>query len=740
MTTGQQAGLGGQRVELRTMVRAMQEESIGPAVVGLYVVGVILFLSLAQYSIHVATLLALLLPTTGWLLQHRSYLMTVWLLVIGSLVVLLLVVSATRLSPALCLLAIPIGFVGAFVDVKAGTGMAVLCSLLPLAPPAGLPMEDPLRVVILISIWGTLGVVWLASRPVWWALEWSWSSYERNQELLEEARDQRVQLRRTLADLAQANQQLVRMNHLVQDLRHAADEARRAKEQFVANVSHEMRTPLNMILGFSEMILRSPRVYGKVPAALLADLAVVLRNSQHLAGLIDDVLDLSQIGTGRMALSRERVSLAEIIDGAVEAVRRLYASKGLYLRVEVESTLPLVYCDRTRIRQVILNLLSNAARFTEVGGVELRAWQEGKDAVISVADTGPGIAPDALGRIFQPFEQLDNSVRRRYGGSGLGLAISRGFVELHGGQMTLESEQGRGSTFYVRLPIDPPAPLAGDVTRWLDPTWEYRQRPTYTGLTTPRVRPRLVVVETDNSLRRLLVRYLDQVEVVSLTSLEEAAAELERMPAQALLVNDTSVSTALERLKQVSLPAGVPVLACALPAAIGFAQAIGAARYLVKPVQREQLMRAIGEFPLAGNTILVVDDEPDTQQLFWRMLASADKEYRVLTAGDGQEALETMRANRPDLVLLDLVMPNMDGFRFLEICSQDPELRSIPIVVISARDPAGEPIVSDALAITLAGGLSVAQLLRYIELLSGVSAARTDEQGNPASPSPSGGQ
>src|SRR6185503_18004148 len=196
-----------------------------------------------------------------------------------------------------------------------------------------------------------------------------------------------------LADLAQANLQMTRLNILAQGLRQAAEEARRAKEEFVANVSHELRTPLNMIIGFSETILQSPGAYGKkIPPALLADLMVIYRNAEHLSELINDVLDLSQVDAEKMALTKEQAQLGEIVEEATTAIRPLYTSKGLYLDVDIPENLPSIFCDRTRIREVLLNLLSNAGRFTERGGVHLRGWLKGNDVVVSVTDSGPGIA------------------------------------------------------------------------------------------------------------------------------------------------------------------------------------------------------------------------------------------------------------------------------------------------------------------------------------------------------------
>ena len=200
-----------------------------------------------------------------------------------------------------------------------------------------------------------------------------------------------------------------------------------------------------MIIGFSEMAMYSPETYGpNIPQALLADLEIVLRNSRHLSSLIDDVLDLSQIDAGQMALMKEPTALGEIIAAVATAVRPLFNSKGLYLRTDIPLNLPPLHCDRIRIRQVLLNLLSNAGRFTEKGGVWVGARQEGNQVVVSVADSGPGIKADEAAKVFKPFQQLDGSIHSYWTGSGLGLSVSKHFVELHKGKMWLESVPGAG--------------------------------------------------------------------------------------------------------------------------------------------------------------------------------------------------------------------------------------------------------------------------------------------------------
>ncbi|PKO23992.1 MAG: hypothetical protein CVU38_01295 [Chloroflexi bacterium HGW-Chloroflexi-1] len=684
--------------------------------------------------------LLLLLQLLVWALRRISYLASAWALVIGCVAVNVVLVAWSGISPALCLLAWSVGLAALFVSIKAGVLTAAACTLLlGCAPPSFLPADPTLRGVSLIGCWSTVMLIWLTVRPLWTTLQWAWSSYQESQRLLEEGRDARWQLKQTLADLADANVQLTRLNQLAQGLRQAAEEARRAKEQFVTNVSHELRTPLNMIVGFSELIMQAPKTaYGRLPAALLADLAVIHRNSQHLAALIDDVLDLSQVEAGQMALARERVELREIVDAAVEAIRPLFAARGLDLHVEVSPEL-WAFCDSLRVREVLLNLLSNAGRFTEQGGATVKAWTEGNDVVVAVADTGPGISVADQARLFQPFHQVDGSLRRRHGGSGLGLAISRTFVELHGGRMWLESEPGRGTTIYFCLPLAPPVPMDSGAARWLTPDWEFRQRPRGSLAPISAPAPRLVVLEAGSTLHRLLGRSLGGVEIVSVRTLDEALRELAAVPAQALLVNEPAVSQALERILQsAGLPFGAPAIICAIPGAREAAHAVGAAEYLVKPVSREALLGALDRLQLRGGTLLIVDDESEAIRLFWRIVSSSGHTYRVLTATDGQQALNILAEQRPDAMLVDLVMPGMDGFQLLAAKGADPALADIPAIVVSARDPTGQPIVTNAVGITRGGGLSVAQLLACVEAVSGPLVGATPP-GRPAQPAGSSG-
>jgi signal transduction histidine kinase/CheY-like chemotaxis protein len=568
---------------------------------------------------------------------------------------------------------------------------------------------------------GMLG--WATIRAFLAVTEWTLFRSEHDRQRLDEALDQRIQLKQVQEDLLQANQELARLSDRLKVMQRVAEEARQAKEQFVANVSHELRTPLNMIIGFSELIGQSPQVYGGgLPSALLADIAAIRRNSQHLAKLVDDVLDLSQVEAGRMAISKEWALVQTIVDAAALAVRALFQSKGLYLETVVPPDLPPVFCDGTRIRQVVINLLSNAGRFTEQGGVRVEARYAADSVIVNVADTGPGIAPEDQAKLFEPFQQLDSSIRRRHGGSGLGLSISRRFIEMHGGKMWLESEVGVGTTFYFSLPVELSAPAAlerrDEVMRWFHPYQQYEPRTRRSKAPVPVVPPRFVVVEEGETLHQLFRRYMDDVQVVSTPDVERAVNELSRSPAQALIVNAPSSGDRALQGWLRDLPYGTPGMHCWVPGEDEAARRLGVVRYLVKPVTREILLSTLLGLDGKVSSVLLVDDEPEVLQLFRRILSTAPSEYQVLQAQSGRRALSLLRQRQPDVMLLDLIMPRMDGFQVLQAKSEDPSIREIPVVVVSSRDPVGGHIASDALTVTRGGGLPVSDLLTCIRAVS----------------------
>jgi signal transduction histidine kinase/CheY-like chemotaxis protein len=566
---------------------------------------------------------------------------------------------------------------------------------------------------------------WAATHALITVVQWSLFSFEQAREVLEEARDQRLELKEVQRDLIRANAELARLTDRLTVLQQVADEARRAKEDFVAKVSHELRTPLNMIIGFSEMITASPKVYGSdLPPTLLTDVAAIQRNSEHLARLVDDVLDLSQVEAGRMAVTKEWGSLPEIVGDAALAVRALFEAKGLALEVQMAPDLPPVFCDTTRIREVLINLLSNAGRFTDRGGVTVQAWIDGQEVVVSVTDTGAGIRLEDQTRVFEPFQQADSSIRRRQGGTGLGLSISKRFVEMHEGRMWLESELDVGTTVFFTLPLRHPGSAEGAFEgwqRWFNPydPYEYRMRSGRSKAPPPEIVPRLVLLEKGRALQRLLVRYFGDVELVCVPDIESACSELERSPAQALIVNAASYAQGSAIADKLSaLPYGTPAFVCSIAGEESASQDLGIHRYLVKPVTRDTLLDALGGLGSEIGSVLLVDDQIEVLQLFSRMLASSERGYRLVRAKSGKRALQLLRQRKPDVMILDLFMPGMDGFQVLQAKQQDPEIRDIPVVVVSAQDPVGQPIVSSGLQVVRGEGLSISDLMACIHTLS----------------------
>lgn len=714
--------------ELEEMLDELRIEIIQPVLAFILCAGFISIFFATQLP-HVIQggaigLLLFLLALLGWFANKRGLFYSIWVLSAGCFFIVWLIVLWTQIEAFLCLLIIPVGLPIMLGRLMSGVAVSVISSLSLFLLPARFPfINSDMQWLVLMEIWLLIGLMYLSVKPLQGIIGWSWSNYKMNHNLVEEVRSQSLRTQGIIKDLADANLQLTRLNDMTLSLRISAEEARRVKEQFVANVSHELRAPLNMIIGFSEMILQAPKgIYGsRISPKLLADLDVVLQNSRHLSKLIDDVLDLSQVDAGYLALNKTIASMKEIISAAVKSSQPLFQSKGLYLNVEVPEDLPAIECDITRIRQVVFNLLSNAGRFTEKGGVTIRAQADQQWMTISVIDTGPGLTLDMQEHLFQPFYQMDSTFRETYGGSGLGLSISKRLVEMHEGRIGFKSEENNGATFYFQLPVSFLSKEDRSFTRFINPYTQYETRTSPTSAPKPVQRPRFLVLERGNALNHLLTRHIDQIEVHHVSTIQEAIDDLQREPAQALLINDIFAYDAIYNPNDLNLiPVGIPVIVCSIP---GIEQAIGTMGvndYLIKPISREALLNALSRLNLKGDTLLIADDEEDGLRLFRRMLHSAEQRYRILTAQNGEEALEIMRTQRPDGVLMDLTMPVMDGFQLLAEKTIDPNIRDIPVIIISARDPSGQPIVSKTIALTQNGGLSLTQVLACISAFSAI--------------------
>jgi signal transduction histidine kinase/DNA-binding response OmpR family regulator len=601
------------------------------------------------------------------------------------------------------------------------------------APPAW-PVDATVQV--LAMIWASTLTAWLATRNLYTTLHWAWESQQRATSNLAEARRHRGELAGALRQLEDAAYRLERLNYALNWARLEADEARRVKAQFAAHVSHELRTPINLIVGFADMMLNVPQAYGgaRLPIAYQADLQSLHRSATHLQGMIDDILDLSQLDAKEMPLLREFVDVRTVVLDAVGVIRQLLERKRLRLEVVVDAAVGTAHLDALRIRQILLNLLSNAARHTASGGVTVTCWREADRVRISVADTGEGIDPREIPRLFDAFHRLSPPSSGLHEGWGLGLAICKQFIELHGGTIEAASDgvPGRGTTFTITLPAHAPA---GDARP--DPAGSIRVE-----RWSPTAPPAggVVVLESDPHTAALYRRHLGDYEVHVAADRPEALSIARSVGAQALLVN-TGWSDGdpgwLVEWRAVAADEGLRIIGCPMPGGQLPAH-VGLDGYLVKPVTREQLLEAVRRVRPGARTVAVIDDDPHMIRMLSRMLRSDRDGLRVVRAYDGDEGLELIRRVRPDLVLLDVMMPRLDGPALLRTIRSEEALADVAVVGLSAKDatevwpvPAGR-----VLALVADRGLTPTQVLRSVrsllETLPPAEVARTAPARSPA--------
>jgi len=581
---------------------------------------------------------------------------------------------------------------------------------------------------LLVALALGMGLAWLIVRTLYTALEWAWKMQQRADRLLASARERQGELARTLKSLDISNSILSRTQRELIVARKQADEARLMKEQFAANVSHELRTPLNLILGFSELMYLSPEIYGGIQWSPKLRRAVyqIYRGSRHLLEMINDVLDLSRFEMVGFTLSREPTPLEPLLEEVMEIAEDLFLDQSIRLELDVAPDLPVLEIDRTRIRQVLLNLLNNAARFTEQGTVRVEARQAGNEVVIAVSDTGPGIPADELPRLFDEFYQVDRSVHRRHGGAGLGLAISKHFVEAHDGHIWAESPSdllrtgggGMSSTFAFGLPIPGQyVPLSRlHETRPLQPS-------------VPEARPLVLVVDPDPAVGILIERHIEEYVVVQVDDADRLVEEITHHHPRAVVWN---IPPGREENYRHLPSVPVPFVECSLPSQAWLADDLAVKGCLTNPITSQQLVRQIE--PLGGiYDVLIVDDERGFCQLVEQMLETSGHAFAIRHGYDGQDGLQAMRTQRPDLVLLDLIMPGMDGFQVLEEMRQDANLADVPVILLTATS-----YVEDALSqrggqvvIRRSDGLSAAETVRCLRAVIGVVEPHYDERSAP---------
>ncbi len=613
-----------------------------PVLVALLVIGCLLFLVVEALSYPwevvdgVISLSLLLsgLAFVGLLLVDWNPTAGRWFAVLALVAAVHLAGSWLKIPGSLAWAVIPTALAVPLVGLAAAIVVAASETVFIVMLLAGLltGLDKSGAAVALVAIWGVLGAMYATHYPVHQRNKWLDEYFALAQRRLEEARSLKGELKQTLDHLANANRQLALANERMASLRAIAEEAQRAKTAFVASVSHEFRTPLNMIIGLVDLMFESPEIYDMVlPPKMREDLEVVRRNCEHLSNMVNDVLDLTQTEAGRLALHREWVDLREIVESGVEAVRPLLEKKQLSLQVAIPDDLPEVYCDRTRIRQVILNLMSNAARFTEVGGITVAITCRDQQVLVSVTDTGPGIAPEDARRIFEPFWQGLKPLWRDKGGSGLGLSISKRFVELHGGRMWFESKPGTGTSFFFTLPISMPIEHIVRPGHQLREEWVWREQAFKAGQpssTDQLVKPRIVVCDETGVLYPRFTRCLDGVEFVDAGDLAQAERSLRECPATALVVNAAGAGNPWALIEAVrKQAAGTPVICCSVPRLTERAIKAGALGYLIKPITRADLENTLAAVGRPVRRVMVVDDDPEFLQLISRMLYACDSNF-----------------------------------------------------------------------------------------------------------------
>ena len=483
----------------------------------------------------------------------------------------------------------------------------------------------------------------------------------------------------TYTDITMLKQREAELADLVNKLeiaRDAANEASRTKSTFLASMSHELRTPLNAIIGLTEMMVTNAARFGTENA--LEPLNRVHRAGTHLLSLINQVLDLSKIEAGKLELSPESLNLAPLIDEVIGTARQLADKNNNRLVVEAEGDLGAVTVDPMRLRQILLNLLSNACKFTKAGEVALRVRKiaDGRSWIeFAVVDTGIGMTAEQQAKLFEEFSQADALTARRYGGTGLGLAITRKLARMMGGDVTVASEPGKGSVFTVRLPggVDSPARTFAESGR----------------------RPkgdRVLVIDDDATARELLADQLkaEGFSVVTasggLEGLKLAKELRPRVITLDVIMADLDGWSVLAALRQDSELAEIPVIMVTIVDQQHRAVALGAAGYLTKPIDRERLHRMVEHFraPAQPTRVLLVEDDAFQRERMRAWLES--QRWIVQEAANGREALDRLHQGKPDLILLDLMMPEMDGFQVVATLQKDPGWRDIPVIVITALD------------------------------------------------------
>ncbi len=489
-------------------------------------------------------------------------------------------------------------------------------------------------------------------------------------------------LNRNLAEkVEERTAELAEMTHQAEEAQAAAEDANQTKSAFLASMSHELRTPLNAIIGYSEMLEEDCEDLGQED--FIPDLKKIQSAGRHLLDLINEVLDLSKIEAGKIELIFETVEVAPVIDEIVSTIQPLIAKNANALDLQVAGNCGSIETDVPRLRQCVFNLLSNASKFTEKGTIGLHVSRNSIGGVdwldIRVRDTGIGMTPEQLSRIFEAFSQADVTTTRKYGGTGLGLTITRRICQMMGGEITAQSTVGEGSTFTIILPaVRRPAALA-----------EGDGAPDDAEHALPAAGSTVLVIDDDAEARDLMSRFLTKqgFHVATAADGEEGLRRAKELKPDAVTLDIVMPRmdgwAVLNAMKSDAELKDIPVVICSMADEQNMGFALGASDYVTKPIDREQLTEVLGKVKTQarGTHVLVVEDEPTTRTVMRRILEMGG--WSVQEAENGKVALEELQRRLPDLIVLDLMMPEMDGFEFVGELQGNEEWRSIPVVVVT---------------------------------------------------------
>ena len=527
---------------------------------------------------------------------------------------------------------------------------------------------------------------------------------ERDAELnvaYQKAEQAREKLAVTNAMLAETNRTLeekvLERTAKLEEAMTAAKEANKAKSAFLAKMSHELRTPMNAIIGYSEILLEDAEDGGDT--AMADDLKKILSAARHLLGLINDVLDLSKIEAGRMDLYVEKFDPTVMIGDVASTIQPLIDKNHNRLVVDCGENLGHISADLTKLRQVLFNLLSNASKFTHEGTITLAARRltDGADRFeFKVTDTGIGMTPEQLGKLFEAFSQAEASTAAKYGGTGLGLAISRQFARLMGGDVTVTSVAGQGTTFTVIVPAVVDAAKAKPAAKAAVPAPAPATPPAVPTAPSRNGAGRILIIDDDpavqETLKNLLGRegYLVTTALDGRAGLDQARAQRPDVVILDILLPEVDGESVLNRFKAIPELQRVPIVLLTLSEEDGQGFALGAADYVTKPIESIRLLPVLAKLRAgrANNPIMVVEDDAPTREVIVRLLEREN--WPIIEAENGRRALDLMQTQAPSLVVLDLLMPELDGFGVLRAMRVNPDWRDIPVVVLTSIDLTNE--------------------------------------------------